>query len=123
MKKTIQFFGSVKRQGKDRIVTIKFHPNSSLLGVQGPEKSVEIYRIRTHDEIKKKLTRRKKRQKEKQHKNESKSQDENDSTEVDVEEQPIRAEDLITPYQIIRTGGKVRSFDFSMIEDNYKTGS
>ncbi|CAB4425009.1 unnamed protein product [Rhizophagus irregularis] len=117
IKKTIQFFGSVKREGKDRVVTIKFHPNSSLLGVQGPGKSVEIYRIRTHEEIKKKLSRRKKRQKEKQHRD----QDENDFMEVNVEEQQIRAEDLITPYQIIRTDGKVRSFDFSMIED--KNGS
>jgi len=123
MKKTIQFFGSVKRQGKDRVVTIKFHPNSSLLGVQGPEKSVEIYRIRTHEEVKKKLTRRKKRQKEKQQKDESKPQNENDFMDVDVEEQPISAENLITPYQIIRTGGKVRSFDFSTIEDNNKTSS
>ncbi|RIA92969.1 WD40-repeat-containing domain protein [Glomus cerebriforme] len=121
MKKSIQFFGNVKRQGKDRVVTIKFHPNASLLGVQGPEKSVEIYRIRTHEEIKKKLTRRKKRQKEKQHKTGVKGQDENDPMEV--EEQPIRAEDLITPYQIIRTDGKVRSFDFSTIEDNSKASS
>jgi U3 small nucleolar RNA-associated protein 12 len=84
-----------------------------LLGVQGPGKSVEIYRIRTHEEIKKTLMRRKKRQKEKQHK----GQDENDIMEVNVEEQQIRAEDLITFYQIIRTDGKVRSFDFPMIED------
>ena len=45
-------------------------------------------------------------------------QDENDVMEFDSVEQPIRAEDLITPYQIIRTDGKVRSFDFSAIEDN-----
>ena len=42
IKKTIKFFGNVERQGKDRVVTIKFHPNDSLLGVQGPEKFVEI---------------------------------------------------------------------------------
>ncbi|GBC04191.1 hypothetical protein RclHR1_05560011 [Rhizophagus clarus] len=117
IKKSIRFFGSVKRQGKDRVITIKFHSKSSLLGVQGPGKSVEIFRIRTHEEIKKKLTRRKKRQKEKQHR----VQDENDFMEINVEEKQIHAEDLITPYQIIRTDGKVRSFDFSMIED--KNGS
>ena len=43
--------------------------------------------------------------------------------EIDGEEHPIRAEDLITPYQIIRTGGKIRSFDFSAIEDNNKASS
>ncbi|CAG8542010.1 7989_t:CDS:10 [Funneliformis mosseae] len=122
-KKAIQFFGNVKRQGKNRVITIKFHPNGSLLGVQGPEKSVEIYRIRTHEEIKKKLTRRKKRQKEKQQKAESKNQDENDAMEVDGEDRPLRAEDLITPYQVIRTGGKIRSFDFSAIDDNRKVSS
>jgi U3 small nucleolar RNA-associated protein 12 len=117
--------GNVKRQGRDRVVTIKFHPNASLLGVQGSGKSVEIFRIHTHEEIKKKLkrsSRQKKRQKEKQQKIESKGQNENDAMEIDDEERPIRAEDLLTSYQIIRTDGKVRSFDFSTIEDDSKAG-
>ncbi len=84
---------------------------------------MEIYRIRTHEEIKKKLSRRKKRQKEKQQKSESKNQDLDGAMEIDGEEHPIRAEDLITSYQIIRTDGKIRSFDFSTIGDNYKASS
>ncbi|CAG8432793.1 526_t:CDS:10 [Diversispora eburnea] len=125
VKKVINFYGNVKRQGKDRVVTLKFHPKVDLLGVQGPEKFVEIFRIHTHEEIKKKMARRKKRQKEKNQKLGINDVDENMTIQIDneVKEKEINVNDMITPYQIIRANGKIRSFDFLPNENISKINS
>lgn len=112
----------MKRQGKDRVVTLKFYPEVDLLGVHGPEKFVEIFRIRSHEEIKKKMARRKKRQKEKNQKLGINDESENMTTRID-DEKEINVNDIITPYQIIHTNGKIRSFDFSQNENASKINS
>ncbi|CAG8503552.1 14003_t:CDS:10 [Acaulospora morrowiae] len=109
IERAIKFYGNVKRQGKDRVITLKFHPDASLLGVQGPEKYVEIFRIYTPEEIRKKIARRKKRQKEKKQKSGVVDMDE----DVENDDEKISASDLISPYRIVRSGGKIRSFDFA----------
>ncbi|CAG8521333.1 13198_t:CDS:10, partial [Acaulospora colombiana] len=87
---------------------------------EGPEKFVEIFRIRTPEEIRKKIARRKKRQKEKKQRVGVTTMDEDIEDNNDEE---INASDLITPYQIVRASGKIRSFDFTGNEKNPKADS
>ncbi|CAG8819290.1 28547_t:CDS:2, partial [Racocetra persica] len=117
IKKVINLYGNIKKECKERVITLKFHPTANILGAQGPEKYVEIYRIYSYEEIKKKLIRRKKRQKEKK----QKADDSNMDIDSDLVE--ISASDMITPYRMVRTASKIRSFDFSAKDDITKSGS
>lgn len=108
--------GILYRQGKDRTLGIKFNSQGTHIAAYGPEKAVEIWRIRTPAEIQKALARKRKRRKEKepmnsqandanQNNNEPKNTDDN-SALADVSE-------VIIPYVVIRTGGRVSSFDWA----------
>lgn len=90
-----------------RVSQITFHPSLPYLAVQSHDRSVEIFRIRSEEEVRKKQTRRKKRAKEK-------SKDKKEETVMDVEgDDEIKLVDLFTPYLVVRAGGKIRSFDFA----------
>ena len=98
-----------------RVSQISFHPQKPYLAVQSHDKSVEIFRIRTEEEIKKKQARRRKRAKEKEQekKGKGKKGEEADAQmNVEPEEQEVELVDLFQPYLIVRASGKVRSFDF-----------
>ncbi|KAI0638283.1 WD-repeat-containing protein [Trametes polyzona] len=99
-----------------RVAQISFHPHKPYLAVQSHDKSVEIFRIRTEDEIKKKQARRRRRAKEKEleKKGKKKGEDANADAQMDAEhdEKEVELADLFTPYLIVRASGKVRSFDF-----------
>ena len=99
-----------------RVSQISFHPHKPYLAVQSHDKSVEVFRIRTEEEIKKKQARRRKRAKEKEQekKEKGKKKDEGDDAPVDADPdmQEVQLVDLFQPYLIIRASGKVRSFDF-----------
>lgn len=58
--------GVLHRQVKDRALEVKFHPAQDYFAVHGSEKSVEIWRIRSEEEVKKSLARKQKRRREKQ---------------------------------------------------------
>lgn len=97
---------------RHRVSQITFHKTQPFLAVQSHDRSVEIFRIRTEEEVRKKQARRKKRSKEKKKGN--KQDDENEDMEeegVDGKED-IKLADLFTPYLIVRAGGKIRSFEF-----------
>lgn len=125
LKKSISLYGPIPRQSKERVVTLQFHPSGKFLGCQATDKSVELYRIQTQDEIRKKMARRRKRQKEKAEKK-AKAVIAGDAVDVEMNEEigetEIKAEDEITQYQIIRTVAKVRSFDFAPVADVDKAG-
>jgi U3 small nucleolar RNA-associated protein 12 len=103
--------GVFYRQGKDRPLGILFHPKRDLLAVHGSEKSIELFRIRSEPEVRRALTRKRKRKREKK--------------EAGLEEQDLEAvedatdisapsiTDIIVPYVVVRTGGKVRSIDWA----------
>ncbi|CAG8625852.1 1091_t:CDS:10, partial [Cetraspora pellucida] len=117
IKKAINLYGNIKKECKERVITLKFHPTANILGVQGPEKYLEIFRIYSYEEIKKKLVRRKKRQKEKKQKVDDSNMD------IDNDLMEVSASDMITPYRMVRAGAKIRSFDFSTKNDSAKSGS
>ena len=76
---------------------------------------MEVFRIRTEEEIKKKQARRRKRAKEKEQekkeKGKKKGDDADTQMDVEAEEKGVELVDLFQPYLIVRASGKVRSFD------------
>ncbi|ORX52400.1 Utp12-domain-containing protein [Hesseltinella vesiculosa] len=109
LKKAITFYGDLPRHSTQRITTIQFHPSGRCLGVQANDRSVEIYRIRTHDDIVKKLHRRRKRAKEK-------------GKQIDDTSDEIKLEDEISSQVIIRTPARVSCFTFSPVQQLEKSG-
>jgi U3 small nucleolar RNA-associated protein 12 len=111
----LQSRGTLHRQGKDRTLEVIFHPRQDYFAVHGSEKAIEIWRIRSEDEVRKSLARKRKRRREK--------------TAVEIEEIELdggrvdlagnsesissaEVTDIFVPYVIVRTGGKVRSMDW-----------
>ena len=107
---------------RHKVSQINFHPSHPFLAIQSHDRSVEIFRVRTEEEVRKKQARRLKRAKEKKKElKKSKADDQNDEERADDQSQGLVKEvqlvDLYTPYAIVRTAGKVRSFSF-VKEDN-----
>ncbi|KAI9266512.1 WD40-repeat-containing domain protein [Phascolomyces articulosus] len=109
LKKAITVYGNIPRNSRDRIVTILFHPSGKYVGVQAADKAVELYQIRDHEQIRKKIQRRKKRAKEK-------------GKQVDEVSDEIQPEDEFHSYTIVRAPSKIRSFDFAPVQDVKKAG-
>ncbi|KAJ3080298.1 hypothetical protein HK102_003159 [Quaeritorhiza haematococci] len=111
--KAVTLKGSLQRKSQERVMHLRVHPDGKYVGVQAADKSVELYKIRSEAEIKRKLARRKRRQREKI---KAKQQDGNATVMEDVDEslQP-KIEDEIALTCIIRCSSKVRSFDFSPV--------
>lgn len=98
--------GTFYRAGKDRTIGISFHPRSDYVGFHGSEKAVEIWRIRSETEVQKSLARKRRRRKEKGQETNA----EDDSKPEDVSTAPVT--EVFVSHVIVRTGGKVRSFDW-----------
>jgi len=99
---------------RNRVSQITFHPTQPYLAVQSHDRSVEIFRVRTEEEARKKQARRKKREKEKSKNKKGKDkQMEDGSKEDDNDEKSVGLEDLFTPYLVVRGSGKIRSFSFA----------
>ncbi|KAG8527033.1 uncharacterized protein KY384_008462 [Bacidia gigantensis] len=103
--------GVFYRQGKDRTTGIHFHANGRFVIGHGAEKAVEVWRIRSGDEIRKVLLRKRKRRREKLALSNENAHvgDQNDKIESIDEIAQAEVQDVIVPYVIVRTGGKVRS--------------
>ncbi|KAF4124158.1 U3 small nucleolar RNA-associated protein 12 [Geosmithia morbida] len=100
--------GTLHRQGKDRATEVIFHPRRDYFLVHGPEKAVEIWRIKTDTEIKKTLARKRRRRREKQ--KQEKQQDVEMAEEDDVDDiSKADISDTMALYVTVRTGGKARS--------------
>ncbi|THX05824.1 WD40 repeat-like protein [Aureobasidium pullulans] len=97
--------GILLRQSKDRTLSVAFHPKGEYIAVHGSEKAVEIWRIRTDEEVQKSLARKRKRRREKAAAagaSVAEAEKEDENTTPDVSE-------VFVSYVIVRTGGKVRS--------------
>ncbi|KAJ6105520.1 hypothetical protein N7512_009037 [Penicillium capsulatum] len=106
--------GTFYRNGKDRTLGIHFHPRLDYVGVHGSERSVEIWRIRSETEVQKSLARKRKRRKEKEGQREDQDKEADAPAEKpeDISSAPVT--EVFVPHVIVRTGGKVRSFDWMM---------
>ena len=105
---------------RHRVTQITFHPTQPYLAVQSHDWPVEIFRIRTEEEARKKQARRKKRVKEKK---KTKDADQDREVEGLDEESKIKLADLFTPYLIVRASGKIRSFEFGADDVGHKSGT
>lgn len=105
--------GSFYRHGRDRAIGIKFHPRLDYVAVHGSEKAIEIWRIRSSNEIQKSLARKRKRRREKLADGDDNTimDDEDESKPVDISTALIT--EVFTPYVILRTSGKIRSMDWA----------
>ncbi|ODQ52305.1 WD domain, G-beta repeat-containing protein [Saitoella complicata NRRL Y-17804] len=107
--------GILMRQSKERPISLSFHPRGEFLACQGADRGIEIWRLRSEEEIKKKLTRKRKRRKEKAVEA---------GEEYNEEEVQVDLDDEIAQYVTVRTPVKARSFDWGMhAEDPKKAGS
>lgn len=113
--KMIRPLGSLPLSTQHRVSQISFHPTETLLAVQSHERTVELFHIRTEEEVKKKRARRAQREREKS-KKKSKGTEEAESQvaapDAEERDKPVALTDLFTPYLIVRPSGKTRSFDF-----------
>nr|GAT54036.1 predicted protein [Mycena chlorophos] len=107
--KMIHSVATLPLSSAHRVSQVTFHPNLPYLAVQSHDRSVEIFRVRTEEEVQKKKARRRKRAKEKK---KSKGEaEEDDAMDQDVSDE-IQLVDLFTPHLVVRASGKVRSFSF-----------
>lgn len=109
----IQAVATLPLSSRHRVSQVLFHDSQPYVAVQSHDRSIEVFRIRTEDEARKKQARRRKRAKEKEGKSKPKEKefvDIEDDDETSAGE--IGLVDLFTPYLVIRASGKVRSFDF-----------
>ncbi|KAH0544149.1 hypothetical protein FGG08_001594 [Glutinoglossum americanum] len=108
--------GVIHRQGKDKTLGINFHPSSDYIAVHGSEKAVEIWRVRSGEEVQKSIARKRKRRREKAAASAGKGGPDvtmageeerlDDALKVDISE-------VFVSYMVVRTGGKVRSIDWA----------
>lgn len=95
--------GSISRANRDKPLSLKFHPSSKFLVVHSSNRNIEVFRIRTAEEIKKLLSRKRKRKSSKK-----------DATNGDDHEE-VDADDIaneIVAYTTIRASAKVTSVDW-----------
>lgn len=109
--RVLQDRGSFFRQGKDRTIAISFHPRRDLVALHGSEKAVELWRIRTEEEVRKSLARKRKRKREK-HADDAMDND-IPAADGDIDVSAAPATEVFVPYVIVRTGGKVKSIDWA----------
>jgi U3 small nucleolar RNA-associated protein 12 len=99
--------GILYRTGKDRTQGISFYAKADYIAVHGAEKAVEIWRIKTPEEVRKSLIRKRKRRREKA-KTETNGDDDADADDK-VNAADAEIGEVFVPYVTVRTAGKVRS--------------
>ncbi|KAI6152009.1 WD40-repeat-containing domain protein [Pisolithus tinctorius] len=113
--KIIHFTASFPLALHHRVSRVLFHPYQPYLAVQSHERSVEVFRIRTEEEVRKKELRRRKREKEKKGKEKVGStvtETKRTLDEGDPKPDEVILPDFFAPLLVVRASGKVRSFDF-----------
>ncbi|KIK65368.1 hypothetical protein GYMLUDRAFT_70477 [Collybiopsis luxurians FD-317 M1] len=109
IKKIIHPVATLPLSSRHRVSQISFHPTQPFFAVQSHDRSIEVFRIRTDEEVRKKQLRRKKRAAEKKGRQQSNvGMEDEEGEEIDE----LSLVDLFTPHVIIRASKKIRSFDF-----------
>ena len=108
----LQERGLLHRQGKDRTTGISFHPRGGYIAAHGSEKAVELWRIRSESEVRKAILRKRRRRREKLAEARQKAKTNGHTVDGGDDNLDISSADIgdvIIPFVIVRTGGKVRS--------------
>ena len=107
--------GILRRQGKDRTISVSFHPRQDYISIHGSEKAVEIWRIRGAEELHRHMQRKRRRRREK-----AATAGETLQPEPEESIETPDVTDVFVPYVIVRTGGKVRSVDWMLTRNSKK---
>lgn len=91
--------GHLTKQSGERGLSVKFHPSGNYFAVANANKSIEIFKRRTPEEVKRSVARKRRRRKER-------------GLEEDAEISENDINEIYIPYSLLRTPSKVRSFDF-----------
>ncbi|KAI5365889.1 Putative small-subunit processome, Utp12, WD40/YVTN repeat-like-containing domain superfamily [Septoria linicola] len=97
----LQSQGIIHRQGKDRTVGVAFHPKQDYISVHGSEKAVELFRIRSAEELHRVMLRKRKRRREK-----LAAAGQTLAPEKDEAIEQPDVTDVFVPYVVLRTGVK-----------------
>lgn len=100
----LQAQGVLRRHSNERVVGVIFHENGEYIATHGSEKAIEVFRMRSGEEIQRGLARKRRRRREK-----AAAAGTTVDEEDDVQEATADVNDVFVPYVIVRTGGKVRS--------------
>ncbi|GMF55220.1 unnamed protein product [Phytophthora fragariaefolia] len=118
---TLTLLGAIYRQSNDRAARVAYSPKGDLVGVQSAGKTVEVYRVRAADEIKKKRQRREKRQREKAKKKQQQLQEAGNGKQLVIPKQDVDEEDAadnsatdeLELLCVVRSSHRIKSFAFS----------
>ncbi|TIA92554.1 hypothetical protein E3P99_00542 [Wallemia hederae] len=100
---------SVHTINRKRITQLAFHESLPFLAILSSDKSLEVLRLRTEDEIKSKMARRRRRNKEK-----GKKGAQEESGEITV-----TMNDRLTPYLVVHSHSKIKSFSFPPLPSSF----
>nr|CCA24409.1 conserved hypothetical protein [Albugo laibachii Nc14] len=109
----IKLLGSIPRTSNDRVAHIEYTANGDLVGVQSTGRAIELYHVRSEEELKKKRHRREKRMREKVKK---KKEIQNELTKDEDEPENEDNEAFKDEFEllcVLRPAHKVKSFSFS----------
>ncbi|GAA6005178.1 snoRNA-binding rRNA-processing protein DIP2 [Rhodotorula paludigena] len=111
------------------ISQITLHPTLPVLAIHSGERAVDVFRLRTEDELRKKLARRRKREREKKEKaaqgkgakGKGKGKAVDGEEDAEDDEEPLGAgadgevqwRDRLALWSTVRTSGKIRNFSFA----------
>lgn len=100
------------------ITQITLHPTLPVLAVHSGEKTIDVFRLRTEEELRKKMARRRRREREKKKEKNGKGKGK-EVEEVEEDETMEEADgkiewrDRLAVWSVVRATGKIRSFAFA----------
>ncbi|KAJ0400066.1 hypothetical protein ATCC90586_000538 [Pythium insidiosum] len=109
----LRLLGSVYRQSNDRAMRVAFNPKGDLVGVQSAGKTVELYKLRSPEEMKKKRQRREKRLREKAKKKGTTVDALALAADDDADAADNAATDEFELLCVVRSAHRIKSFAFS----------
>ncbi|KAI8929330.1 WD40-repeat-containing domain protein [Entophlyctis helioformis] len=92
--------GNLERQSKERILTLKMDPRGAFLAIQGADRLVEVFKMRSDAEVEKKLERRRRRLR-------------RDGNDAAADQVSASVDDRLPKFTTIRCTAKVSSFSFA----------
>lgn len=113
------------------ITQISLHPTMPVLAIHSGEKTIDVFRLRTEEELRKKLARRRRREREKKKEGKGKgkevegAQAQEDAADDDDDDEGAEQDgaedsnaepqwrDRLAVWSVIRAGGKIKSFSFA----------
>ncbi|TIA86921.1 hypothetical protein E3P81_04111 [Wallemia ichthyophaga] len=93
---------------RKRISQLAFHDSLPFLAILSSDRSLEVLRLRTEEEIKSKMARRRRRNK-----------DKGKATHDDSSVINVTMNDRLTPYLVVHSHSKIKSFSFPPLPSNF----